>query len=102
MSTRWKLMSKVTPSGRRLFLCGLCGRESIAPDKTCPDGCTEPPSTRSWVIDSGPGHEPRASGCTCQWEIGDSPCTVHPTCERCGEMFGVHSIDCPLGHGAEL
>lgn len=25
----------------------------------------------------------RENGCECQWEIGDSPCPVHPTCEKC-------------------
>jgi integrase len=28
---------------------------------------------------------PREPGCQCHWEVGDSPCPVHPTCEGCGE-----------------
>lgn len=94
MSTRWTLMDTTTPSGKRLFQCRTCKRESATPDKQCPAGCGEPPSTRSWVIDSGPDHEPRASGCKCQWEIGDSLCPVHPTCWWCGEPEGSHTSEC--------
>jgi len=94
MSTRWTLMDTTTPSGKRLFQCRTCKRESATPDKQCPAGCGEQSSARSWAIDSGPEHEPRASGCKCQWEIGDSPCPVHPTCWWCGEPEGSHTSEC--------
>jgi hypothetical protein len=35
MKSRWELMRSTTPSGRRLFVCTICGRRSIAPDKDC-------------------------------------------------------------------
>ncbi len=36
---RWTVSLSRTPSGRRLFYCGECGRHSPAPDKICPRGC---------------------------------------------------------------
>lgn len=95
--SRWKVLEKVSPSGRTMFECSLCGRESYAPDKACVAGCSEPakePRQRTWEIDPGPKHEPRANGCACQLEIGDSPCDVHPTCEECGEGHNVHTRGC--------
>lgn len=32
---RWKLLPKTTPSGKSLFRCTICGRESPTPDKKC-------------------------------------------------------------------
>lgn len=93
MSTRWTVMDTTSPSGRTMFKCGLCGRESYAPDKTCIAGCGETARGRSREMDPGPDHEPRPSGCVCQWEIGDSPCPVHPTCENCG-LINEHADDC--------
>ena len=103
MGTRWKLMGKVSPSGRTLYKCAACGRESYAPDKTCDAGCVEPanePRRGTLEIDSGPAYAPRASGCVCQWEAGDSLCPVHPTCENCGEPSPEHAGDCGVGRGA--
>lgn len=39
--SRWKILDKTTPSGKRMFQCTQCGRESITPDKTCREGCKE-------------------------------------------------------------
>lgn len=36
---RWKKIEKTTPSGKVLFRCDWCGRESPTPDKVCPTGC---------------------------------------------------------------
>ena len=33
--TRWRIITKTTPSGKTLFVCLACGRESVTPDKTC-------------------------------------------------------------------
>lgn len=37
--TRWAMQLETTPSGKALFRCRQCFRFSVAPDKTCPDGC---------------------------------------------------------------
>lgn len=47
----------------------------------------------------GPDFAPRANGCPCQWELGDLPCTVHPTCEECGEGYEAHTRECPAQNG---
>lgn len=33
------MLERTTRSGKRLFLCRACRRESTTPDKTCPAGC---------------------------------------------------------------
>lgn len=38
---RWVALKKTSPSGKSLFVCTVCGRTSIAPDKRCPEGCEE-------------------------------------------------------------
>jgi hypothetical protein len=35
-ASRWILMEKTTPSGKVLFKCLSCGRESPTPDRRCP------------------------------------------------------------------
>lgn len=35
--SRWILSGNTTPSGKSLFICSMCGRTSIAPDKNCPE-----------------------------------------------------------------
>jgi hypothetical protein len=35
-TSRWDLLAKTSPSGKSLFRCNECGRESTTPDKTCP------------------------------------------------------------------
>lgn len=102
MTTRWVRMSKTSPSGRTLYECSVCKRESYGQDKTCAAGCEGPesgPDRASWEIDPGLEFSPRANGCTCQWELGDSPCTVHPTCEECGEGYEAHTRECPTQNG---
>jgi hypothetical protein len=37
----WRTLDKTSPSGRQLFECEKCGRESATPDKQCPIGMTE-------------------------------------------------------------
>ncbi len=37
---RWRQLAKVSPSGKTLFVCLSCGRESYSPDKTCPKPVT--------------------------------------------------------------
>lgn len=32
----WIVLDKTTPSGKQLFECKTCGRESVGPDKECP------------------------------------------------------------------
>ena len=49
-ANRWTLLEKTTPSGKRLFRCEHCGRESIAPDKVCPEGCGESTVTTSETL----------------------------------------------------
>lgn len=39
--TRWTRLERTTPSGKQLFRCSDCGRESPTPDKRCPKGCRE-------------------------------------------------------------
>lgn len=36
---RWEVLAHTSPSGKTLFRCQLCGRESVGPDKWCPPGC---------------------------------------------------------------
>lgn len=33
---RWIPIKRTTPSGKSQFVCSICGRTSIAPDKDCP------------------------------------------------------------------
>lgn len=33
---RWEVLPRTSPSGKRLFRCSCCGRESTCPDKRCP------------------------------------------------------------------
>lgn len=37
LQSRWFKLVKTSPSGKTLFVCLICGRESIAPDKRCPE-----------------------------------------------------------------
>lgn len=37
--SRWVVCAHTSPSGKTLFSCAVCGRESVAPDKACPSGC---------------------------------------------------------------
>ncbi len=37
---RWRILSKVSPSGKTLFVCLSCGRESYSPDDKCPKPVT--------------------------------------------------------------
>jgi len=39
--SRWELLDRTSPSGKALFRCLVCGRESYAPDKRCEAGCCE-------------------------------------------------------------
>jgi hypothetical protein len=42
--SRWaRLGDRVSPSGKTLYRCGGCGRDSAMPDKSCPAGCGESP-----------------------------------------------------------
>lgn len=34
----WRLLEKTSPSGKAMWKCRECGRESVTPDKTCPVG----------------------------------------------------------------
>ena len=36
---RWVRLERTSPSGKVLYCCLLCGRDSQTPDKTCPAGC---------------------------------------------------------------
>jgi len=36
MADRWLALRKTTPSGRTMFACQSCGRQTDAPDKECP------------------------------------------------------------------
>jgi hypothetical protein len=39
-TSRWaRLGDRTSPSGRVLFRCGGCGRDSATCDKSCPAGC---------------------------------------------------------------
>ncbi len=42
--SRWVEIYATTPSGKTLFICNMCGRTSVAPDKACPT----PPATVGW------------------------------------------------------
>lgn len=33
---RWRILSKTSPSGKTLYVCLSCGRESTSPTRTCP------------------------------------------------------------------
>ena len=33
--SRWHILSKVSPSGKTMFVCLICGREDIAPRREC-------------------------------------------------------------------
>lgn len=38
--SRWRKLDRTTPSGKMLFQCSTCGRESPTPDKVCSrSGC---------------------------------------------------------------
>lgn len=34
-TSRWVRIERTSPSGKSLFVCTVCGRMSVAPDKTC-------------------------------------------------------------------
>lgn len=36
----WQVLAQASPSGKQMFRCGTCGRESVTPDKYCPIGRT--------------------------------------------------------------
>lgn len=42
--SRWVELYATTNSGKTLFVCKMCGRQSVTPDKDCPT----PPSVVSW------------------------------------------------------
>ena len=35
--TRWVELYATTPSGKTQFVCRICGRKSVAPDRSCPE-----------------------------------------------------------------
>ena len=35
METRWTVLKEVSPSGKTLFKCNVCGRVSQTPEKSC-------------------------------------------------------------------
>lgn len=37
---RWRILSKVSPSGKTMFVCLSCGRGSYSPQETCPQPVT--------------------------------------------------------------
>lgn len=37
--SRWTVLTKTSPSGKTMFCCSFCGRESVTPDKVCKAGC---------------------------------------------------------------
>jgi protein gp37 len=57
ITPRWRVLEKTTPSGKMLFQCSVCGRESPSPDKECKTGL-DPKESRhcsqyrslDWVI----------------------------------------------------
>jgi hypothetical protein len=39
-SSRWaRLADRVSPSGKVVYRCGRCGRDSVTMDRQCPAGC---------------------------------------------------------------
>ena len=35
--TRWVELYATSPSGKTLFVCRICGRKSVTPDRNCPE-----------------------------------------------------------------
>ena len=50
----WDVLDKTSPSGKTMFRCKTCGKESVTPDKRCPIGRTLDLTDYLYVFDGVP------------------------------------------------
>ncbi len=94
-ASRWTRLDRTSPSGKMLYQCGQCGRETATPDKTCVAGCKEPrtdpglrperPGTPCVACD-GRGN---FKGIPCGWCSGTGHFQAAQPCKGCGKGIAV-------------
>lgn len=70
--------------------CRNCGTRMSGVVRQCAECGGE--HMERWVTHEAlPMREPVPPKCSCQWEIGDSQCEKHPTCETCEMVMPIGS-----------
>jgi len=99
-ASRWIRLERTTPSGKQLFLCRTCGRESPTPDKRCADGCRDETRQRLQVdratISDGEGtvEVHRSSSVRCELDrIGND--LLEAIATALGVTFVCDELDAP-------